>query len=89
METVASETHPSTLAPPTGKEHDLGVFVGICGCGFCATSQFQFWSLGLRYVSYCLYVLQDAETESMIKGFPAELRRALTEPFPGFLRREV
>lgn len=84
METVASETHPPTLAPPTGKERDLGVFVGICGCGFRATSQFQFWSLGLRYVSYCLYVLRDAETESMIKGFPAELRRALIEPFLGF-----
>lgn len=37
-------------------------------------------------ICFILFVLREAETESMIKGFPAELRRALIEPFPGSLR---
>ena len=76
METVASET-PPTL---TWEKRDLCA----CVCGFHATSQYRFRCLDLSYVSYCLYVLREVVTESMIKGFTAELLRALIEHFTEF-----
>lgn len=60
----------------------------MCMCGFRATLQYRSYSLGLRYVSYCLFVLREVVTESMIKGFTAELLRALIELSLGFREKK-
>lgn len=80
LETVASETRlPS---PQLGRKVTcVHRYVRVWFlCHFTVLILF----LGLSYVSSCLCVLKEVVTESMIKGFTAELLRALIEHFTGF-----